>query len=60
MQGITTLYSATMNGLKLEYLDNGINDLDGIDIMSIIIIIILVDNILSFKNGLMTVPNMII
>lgn len=30
IQGTRTLYNATMNGLKLENLDNGINGLDGI------------------------------
>ena len=47
MQGARILYSATMGGLEMKDLNEGINDLAGIDIMSIDITISLVINIIS-------------
>lgn len=38
MQGVRTLYSATLDGLKIEAENEKINDLIEIDIMSTIII----------------------
>lgn len=54
MQGDRTLYRTT-----IENVNEGINDLAGIDIMLIVITIGLVINIFSLKSGLITVTNMI-
>lgn len=54
MQGDRTLYRTT-----IENVNEGINDLAGIDIMLIVITIGLVINICSLKSGLITVTNMI-
>lgn len=51
------LYSTTMGGLKMENLNEGLNDLAGIDIKSIVFTISLISNILSLKSSLITVPN---
>lgn len=48
MQGDQTLFAATMDGLQMEKLSEGINHLAGIEIILITIL----------KNGLITVPNM--
>lgn len=49
MQGARALYSATMDGLKMQNLNGGINYLAEIGIISIVITISLVINILSLK-----------
>lgn len=50
MQGTKTLYNATMDGLKMENLKKGINDLAGIDKLLVVITISLVINSLSLKR----------
>lgn len=50
MQGTRTLYSITMDGLKMENWNEGINFLAWVDLMSIIITISLAINILFFKK----------
>lgn len=50
MQGTKTLYSATMDDLKMENLKKGINDLVGIDKLLAVITISLVINSLSLKR----------
>lgn len=57
MQGTTTLHSAIMDSLKMENLNERINDLLGIDIMSFVFTTSVV--IFSLKSDLITVPNMI-
>lgn len=52
MQGTKTLYNATMDGLKMENLKKGINDLAGIDKLLVVITISLVINSLSLKRWL--------
>lgn len=47
MQGFSTLYSATLDGLKTEEAIEVTNDLAGIDMMPIVITISLVINVLS-------------
>lgn len=49
MQGISTLFTATMDGMQREKVNYGINILVGIDLMSAIIIISLVILILPLK-----------
>ena len=50
MQGVRSLYSFTMGGMKMEQLNEGIINLMEVDIRSIIIIVILVIHVLSFKK----------
>lgn len=47
IQGFRTLYSATLDGLKMEESNEVINDLAGIDIMPIVITISLANKVLS-------------
>lgn len=56
MERIRSLYESTMDGLKMEQLNEEMNNLAGID-RSAIKIISLVIHILSLKNGLVTVLN---
>lgn len=56
MERIRSLYEFTTDGLKIEQLNEEINNLAGID-MSAIMIISLVIHILPLKNGLVTVLN---
>lgn len=46
MQDIRTLYSGTTDGFKMKHLNEGINDLAGIEIILIVFTISLVINIL--------------
>lgn len=50
MQGTKTLYSATVDDLKMENLKKGINDVAGIDKLLAVITINLVINSLSLKR----------
>lgn len=54
MHGVRSLYRSIMDGLKIEQLNEGIINISGIDIMSIIMLVIL---ILSLKSCLISVPN---
>lgn len=49
MQGVRTPFSATMEGLQMGRMNEGINHLAEIDIMPILIAICLVIYILSLK-----------
>lgn len=60
MQGASTLNNATIDGLKIENLNEGISDSAGIDLMLIVIAISLEINILSLKKLFDNLPNMII
>lgn len=60
MQGLRTLFTATVGGLQMEKINEGINNLPGIDIILIIIIVSLVIHNVSLKSSLITVTNMII
>lgn len=50
MQGVRTLFSGIMNGLKMKNINEGINHLAGIDIIAILITNSLVIHILSLKK----------
>lgn len=50
MQGTRTLYSATMDGLKMVNLKKGINDLDRINVMLMEVTLSLEISILFFKK----------
>lgn len=50
MQGTRTLYSGTMDGLKMVNLNEGINDLDSINIILMAVTISLEISILFFKK----------
>jgi hypothetical protein len=58
MQGVRTLYSITLDGLKIEEENEKINDLTKIKIVFIIITISLVIHILSLIAIVGFVPNM--
>lgn len=58
VQGVMILYSATMGGLQMEKINEGMNHLAEFGIMVIVITISLVILILSLKSGLAIVPNM--
>lgn len=53
------MHSSIMDGLKVKILNDRINDLSGIDFVLMVVTIILVITILSFKSGLITIPNII-
>lgn len=57
IQGTRTLCSATMDGLKINNLDEVINESSGINIGLILTTVSLVINISSLESGLITVPN---
>lgn len=57
MQRVRSLYGSTMDGLKMEKLNEGVFSLVGLDIKPIIIILNLVIHILSFKSDLILMPN---
>ena len=58
IQGFRTLYSATLDGLKMEESNEVINDLAGIDIMPIVITISLANKVLSIIAIVFFMPKM--
>lgn len=49
-QGVRSLYSSTMDDYKMEWLNEGMVNLAGIGIMSVIIIILWVIHVLSLNK----------